>query len=170
MGCWKFLCISSLAQPRFSSGVSGSKFARSLRFRAASLARHPWRLAERQQHVDCPLHACDVGSMRCSHKLKIAIGNVMLDDNAAKTLLQINFFATDQRAQDGCTHTDTHPRTETQTHTPRLSRLSIILLAPRRVFVGRPPAVLASAAGLLVKAEIAVLLWQCPRAASWLLL
>ena len=34
-----FLCISSLAQPSFSSGVSGSKFARSLRFRAASLSR-----------------------------------------------------------------------------------------------------------------------------------
>ena len=32
-------CISSLAQPSFSSGASGSKFARSLRFTAASLSR-----------------------------------------------------------------------------------------------------------------------------------
>ena len=32
-------CISSLAQPSFSSGVSGSNFARSLRFTAASLSR-----------------------------------------------------------------------------------------------------------------------------------
>ena len=38
MGCWKFLCIS-LAQRSFSSGVSGSEFARSLRFTAASAAR-----------------------------------------------------------------------------------------------------------------------------------
>ena len=38
MGCWKFLCIS-LAQPSFTSGVSGSKFARSLRFTVASLSR-----------------------------------------------------------------------------------------------------------------------------------
>ena len=39
LGCWKFLCIPSLAQPSFYSGVSGSKFARSLRFTAASLSR-----------------------------------------------------------------------------------------------------------------------------------
>ena len=39
MGCWKFLCISSLAQGSFSSGVSGSKFSRSLCFTAASLIR-----------------------------------------------------------------------------------------------------------------------------------
>ena len=39
IGCWKFLCISSLAQRSFSSGVSGSKFSRSLRFTAASLIR-----------------------------------------------------------------------------------------------------------------------------------
>ena len=39
IGCWKFLCISSLAQRSFSSGVSGSKFSRSLRLTAASLIR-----------------------------------------------------------------------------------------------------------------------------------
>ena len=38
IGCWKFLCIS-LAQRSFSSGVSGSKFSRSLRLTAASLIR-----------------------------------------------------------------------------------------------------------------------------------
>ena len=47
MGCWKFLCISSLAQRSFSSGVSGSnspsRCASQQPRSFASLCRHPLR-------------------------------------------------------------------------------------------------------------------------------
>ena len=56
IGCWKFLCISSLAQRSFSSGVSGSKLSSSLRLTAASLVR----LA-----LSASLAACRAAAARC---------------------------------------------------------------------------------------------------------
>ena len=84
---WPSQAFPAAYQGQNSIGRFASEQPRSL----ASLARHPWRPAERQQHAVCRLHACDVGSMRCSLKLKLAVGSVMLDDDAAKTLLQTNF-------------------------------------------------------------------------------
>ena len=45
----------------------------------------------------------------------------MHDDDAAKTHLQPNIFASNQRAQDGYREAQTHPRTDRDTHTSRLS-------------------------------------------------
>ena len=84
---WPSQAFRAAYQGQNSTGRFASEQPRSL----ASLARHRVRPAERQQHAVCRLHACDVGSMRCSLKLKLAVGSVMLDDDAAKTLLQTNF-------------------------------------------------------------------------------
>ena len=84
---WPSQAFPAAYQGQNSTGRFASEQPRSL----ASLARHRVRPAERQQHAVCRLHACDVGSMRCSLKLKLAVGSVMLDDDAAKTLLQTNF-------------------------------------------------------------------------------
>jgi len=84
---WPSQAFPAAYQGQNSTGRFASEQPRSL----ASLARHRVRPAERQQHAVCPLHACDVGSMRYSLKLKLAVGSVMLDDDAAKTLLQTNF-------------------------------------------------------------------------------
>ena len=74
----------------------------------------------------------------------------MHDDDAAKTLLQPNVFATNQRAQDGYRHTDTHSPGRIHTHTPRLSRLCCILLAPRSFSLSvRPQPVCVWAGGVL---------------------
>ena len=56
---------------------------------------------------------------------------VLLSYSLICALLQPNFFATNQRAQDGYIYTDTH--TQGRIHTPRFSRLCRLLLAPRSV-------------------------------------
>ena len=110
---WPSQAFPAAYQGQNSTGRFASEQPRSL----ASLARHRVRPAERQQHAVCPLHACDVGSMRYSLKLKLAVSSVMLDDDASKTLLETNVLATNQRAKDGCTHTDTHNQGRIHKHT-----------------------------------------------------
>ena len=122
MGSWKIHCISSLAQPSFSSGLAGSKPARSLRFTAASLCR----LA-----LLASVAACRAAASRSLRAALLSLcvaslrsGVSVMHDDAAQNII-CNQCWIHNHTQHTCATKDE------PTHTPRRCHLCCLLPAPR---------------------------------------